>query len=61
MNVSAKLRNSMISAQKMRLVADQIRNQKAERAVEILAFSHKKAAGIVKKVLDSLKKYFTVY
>lgn len=53
MNVSAKLRNSMISAQKMRLVADQIRNQKAERAIEILAFSHKKAAGIVKKVLES--------
>jgi len=53
MNVSAKLRNSMISAQKMRLVADQIRNKKAEKAIEILTFSNKKAAGIVKKVLES--------
>ena len=53
MNVSAKLRNAMISAQKMRLVADQIRNKPAEKAIEILAFSHKKAAGIVKKVLES--------
>ncbi|MBF0264359.1 MAG: 50S ribosomal protein L22 [Gammaproteobacteria bacterium] len=53
MNVSAKLRNSMMSAQKMRLVADQIRNKKAEKAIEILTFSNKKAAGIVKKVLES--------
>ena len=53
MNVSAKLTNTAISAQKMRLVADQIRNKKAERAIEILAFSHKKAAGIIKKVLES--------
>lgn len=53
MNVSAKLKNSSISAQKMRLVADQIRNKQAEKAVEILSFSHKKAAKIVKKVLES--------
>ncbi len=53
MNVSAKLRNSQISSQKMRLVADQIRNKPAEKAIEILTFSHKKAAGIVKKVLES--------
>jgi len=30
MEVSAKLRNAMISAQKMRLVADQIRNKPVE-------------------------------
>lgn len=46
-------KNASISAQKVRLVVDQIRGQSAERAVETLTFSTKKAAHLVKKVLDS--------
>ena len=53
MEVSAKLRNAMISAQKMRLVADQIRNKPVEAALDLLAYSPKKAAVIIKKVLES--------
>ncbi len=53
MEVAAKLRSVHISPQKCRLIADQIRGLPAERAVEILTFSPKKAAGLVKKVLES--------
>ena len=53
MEVSAKLKHIRISAQKCRLVADQIRGLNVGRAVEILEFSPKKASVIVKKVLDS--------
>ncbi|RUM93808.1 MAG: 50S ribosomal protein L22 [Thiothrix sp.] len=53
MEVAAKLRSVHISPQKCRLVADQVRGLPAEKAVEILAFSPKKAAGLVKKVLES--------
>ncbi|MCW8964396.1 MAG: 50S ribosomal protein L22, partial [Gammaproteobacteria bacterium] len=42
-----------ISAQKARLVADQIRGLPVERAQNILRFSNKKAAGIISKVLES--------
>lgn len=51
--VSAKLKLARISAQKCRLVADQIRGLSVETANHILLFSQKKAAGLVKKVLDS--------
>lgn len=53
MEVKAKLSHARISAQKARLVADQVRGLSAEKAVELLRFSSKKAAAIVKKVLDS--------
>lgn len=53
MEAAAKLRSAMISAQKARLVADQIRGQKIDQALNILAFSEKKAAHLVKKVLES--------
>lgn len=49
----AKLRGARISAQKVRLVADQVRGLSADKAVTLLAFSNKKAAAIVKKVLES--------
>lgn len=42
-----------LSAQKGRLVADQIRGLPVDRALEILTFSNKKAAVHVKKVLES--------
>ena len=53
MEVSAKLKGARISAQKARLVADQIRGKSVEEALEILAFSNKKAAEIIKKIVDS--------
>ena len=53
MQVSAKLKHIRVSAQKCRLVADQIRGLEVSRAVELLEFSPKKASHIVKKVLDS--------
>lgn len=53
MEVAAKLRNAAISAQKMRLVADQVRGLPVEKALNTLEFSPKKAARIIKKVLES--------
>lgn len=53
METMAKLTHARISPQKVRLVADQVRGLKVENALELLAFSNKKAAVIVKKVLES--------
>jgi len=53
MEVAARLKGAQISAQKVRLVADQIRGLSVEQALNELEFSNKKAAHIVKKVLDS--------
>jgi len=53
MEVAAKLKGAQISAQKVRLVADQVRGMGVEDALTLLEFSPKKAAHIVKKVLDS--------
>lgn len=53
MEVSAKLSHARISAQKVRLIADQVRGMPVERALETLTFSPKKAAGLVRKVLES--------
>ena len=53
MEVSATLKQAHISAQKARLVADQVRGMPVERALNILMFSQKKAAGMVRKVLES--------
>jgi large subunit ribosomal protein L22 len=53
MEVSAKLTGAQISAQKVRLVADQIRGKGAEEALDILTFSNKKAATLVLKLLNS--------
>ena len=53
MEVAAKLKHARISAQKCRLVADQIRGLPVERALQVLTFSPKKAAGIFKKILES--------
>lgn len=53
MEVAAKLKGARMSAQKARLVADQIRGKSVESALEILQFSTKKGADIIKKVLES--------
>jgi len=49
----ANIRGVHISAQKARLVADLIRGKSVEQALNILTFSPKKAAGILKKALES--------
>ena len=53
MQVNAKLRFVRIAPQKARLVADQIRGKSVAEALQILQFSPKKGAHIVRKVLDS--------
>ncbi|MBV2218201.1 MAG: 50S ribosomal protein L22 [Diaphorobacter sp.] len=53
METNAILRGVRLSAQKGRLVADLIRGKSVEQALNILAFSPKKGAGIIKKVLES--------
>ena len=53
MQATAHLRNARISAQKVRLVADQVRGMPVEKAEQLLAFSPKKAARLVKKVMLS--------
>ena len=53
MEVLAKHRYARISPQKARLIADQIRGQSVEQALNILTFSNKKGAGLVQKVLES--------
>jgi large subunit ribosomal protein L22 len=53
METQASLRGVRLSAQKGRLVADQIRGLPVDKALNILAFSPKKGAGIIKKVLES--------
>jgi large subunit ribosomal protein L22 len=53
MEVAAKLKGARISAQKARLVADQVRGKPVEEALAVLDFSNKKAAHIVRKVLNS--------
>ncbi len=53
MQASAKLKFARISPQKARLVADQVRGAPVEQALETLAFSNKKAAGLIRKVVES--------
>lgn len=53
MQVESKLKMARISAQKVRLVADQIRGLPVEGALEVLTFSDKKAGAIMKKLVDS--------
>ncbi len=53
MEAIAKHNYARISPQKARLVADLIRGKSVDQALEILTFSNKKAAELVKKVLES--------
>ncbi|MDR2112300.1 MAG: 50S ribosomal protein L22 [Candidatus Accumulibacter sp.] len=53
METRAILRGVRLSDQKGRLIADQIRGLPVDKALNILTFSPKKGAGIVKKVLES--------
>ena len=53
MEVAATLRYSRLSAQKARLVLNQIRGLPVDRALDVLTFSNKKAARTVRKVVES--------
>ncbi len=53
MGTTAKLQQAHITPQKARLVADQVRGLPVDRALNLLAFSPKKAAAMIKKVLES--------
>jgi len=53
METRAVLRGVRLSSQKGRLVADQIRGLPIDKALNILSFSPKKGAAIIKKVLES--------
>ncbi len=49
----AVARGVRVSAQKARLVADLIRGKPVAQALNILAFTPKKSAGIIRKVVES--------
>ncbi|PPI87866.1 50S ribosomal protein L22 [Candidatus Pantoea edessiphila] len=49
----ARYRRARSSAQKVRLVVNLIRGKKVSEALNILSYNHKKAASLVKKVLES--------
>lgn len=53
MQAVAILKHAHISPQKARLVADQVRSLPVGRALQVLTFSDKKAAVLIKKVLES--------
>ncbi len=53
MQTQAVLRFVRVSPQKARLVADQVRGLPVDRALSLLKFSNRKAAGIIRKVLES--------
>ena len=53
MQVQAKLRGASLSAQKARLVADQVRGRQVEEALDLLTYSSKKGADVIRKLLNS--------
>jgi large subunit ribosomal protein L22 len=53
MEVAARLKYARLSAQKCRLICDLVRGLPVDRALDVLRFNTKKAAAVVKKVLES--------
>ena len=53
MEVAARLKFARLSPQKCRLVCDLIRGLPIDRALNILKFSSKRSASVLKKLLDS--------
>ena len=53
METRSIVRGVRLSADKGRLVADMVRGKPVAQAVNILSFTQKKAAGIIKKAVDS--------
>jgi len=54
MQVSANAKRLRISAQKVRLVADQIRGKPVAEALDLLSFSNKKASVLMRHALESV-------
>ena len=54
MEVSASAKRLRVSAQKVRLVADQIRGKPVADALDLLSFSNKKASVLMRKALESV-------
>ena len=54
MEVSASAKRLRISAQKVRLVADQIRGKPVAEALDLLSFSNKKASVLMRKAVESV-------
>lgn len=53
METKASVRGVRLSVDKARIVADMVRGKKVDQAINILNFTQKKAAGIIKKVVES--------
>jgi len=53
METTAIVKGARLSAQKGRLVADLVRGKPVDKALNILSFTQKKAAGMIKKALES--------
>jgi large subunit ribosomal protein L22 len=53
MEVTAKLKNAPLSAQKGRLIADMIRKKDVSDAIDVLKFTPKKGAQFMLKLLES--------
>ncbi len=53
METKASVRGVRLSVDKGRLVADMVRGKKVDQALDILSFTQKKAAGIIRKALAS--------
>ena len=53
MEVTARLRSAPLSAQKGRLIANMIRNMSVSGALDVLKFTPKKGAQLVRKLLES--------
>lgn len=53
MDVAARLRYARISPQKCRLVADMVRGKSVAQALDVLSYTPKKGARILRKVLES--------
>ena len=53
METRSIVRGVRLSADKGRLVADLVRGKKVDQAINILNFTQKRAAGIIKKALES--------
>jgi large subunit ribosomal protein L22 len=53
MKAKAILRNARVSPQKARLVADLVRGMDVDEALEVLTFTRKKSADLIKKLVES--------
>ena len=53
MESTAKLKYARVSAQKARLVANMVRGKDVEEAIEVLSFTNKKSAPIIRKLVES--------